>query len=111
MSTKLRALFQRNKGRDLFDLWVAVKKLNVDCRSVIELFKKYNEPQNIRISRAEFEKNLYYKMQAKAFVNDIRPLLEQSEQWQPENAYQVVMNNIISLLPGEVWRGVESEII
>lgn len=61
MATKLRAHYQRRKGRDLFDSWMAIKKLGIDCKKVVEIFQKYNERNKTLITRAQFEKNLYEK--------------------------------------------------
>lgn len=36
VATKIRALFQRSKGRDLFDLWLALNQLNVPSSSIVE---------------------------------------------------------------------------
>lgn len=40
MGTKLRALYQRRKGRDLFDLWYVVKNKLVDLDQVLDIFPK-----------------------------------------------------------------------
>src|SRR3990167_11360661 len=63
MGTKLRALYQRAKGRDLYDLWLGIEHLNMDCEKVLKAFQHYNQANNVKISRAEFEKNLLWKMQ------------------------------------------------
>jgi len=41
MGTKFRALYQRAKGRDLYDLWMAITQLGVDCEKILEVFKYY----------------------------------------------------------------------
>lgn len=41
VATKLRALYQRRKGRDLFDLWVALTVLGVDPVEVAACFAPY----------------------------------------------------------------------
>src|ERR1700722_2645359 len=41
MGTKLRALFHRKKGRDLFDFWFILKHNYQDQPSVIKLFNHY----------------------------------------------------------------------
>jgi len=55
MGTKLRALYQRRKGRDLFDLWFVLDKGMIDVDKVISVFEahcvKYKDP----ITRAMFE--------------------------------------------------------
>lgn len=41
VSTKLRALFQRSKGRDLFDLWLSLVELGVRPVDLAECFGPY----------------------------------------------------------------------
>ena len=47
MGTKLRALYQRKKGRDLFDLWYVFKHLSLDKKTVIDIFRHYIDKQGI----------------------------------------------------------------
>jgi predicted nucleotidyltransferase component of viral defense system len=51
MATKLRALYQRRKGRDLFDVWLVFKNKMADIDKVIEVFLKYCENDERTISR------------------------------------------------------------
>src|SRR5262249_27546638 len=101
MGTKLRALFQRLKGRDLFDLWLGITKLNMDCEKVLSAFNYYNKANNVIISRAEFEKNLIPKMEVHEFIGDLRILLSDGLDWNPDHAYSSVMEQLISRLPGQ----------
>lgn len=41
LGTKLRALYQRKKGRDLFDLHHALLHINLDMKKIIHCFKVY----------------------------------------------------------------------
>jgi predicted nucleotidyltransferase component of viral defense system len=41
MGTKLRALYQRSKGRDLFDLWHALANMNLDDQRVVDAYYHY----------------------------------------------------------------------
>jgi predicted nucleotidyltransferase component of viral defense system len=41
LGTKLRALYQRSKGRDLFDLWHALTELDPDENKIIDSFRHY----------------------------------------------------------------------
>jgi predicted nucleotidyltransferase component of viral defense system len=99
MATKLRALYQRRKGRDLFDNWMAIRTLDINCKRVVEIFQQYNERNGTMITRAQFEKNLYEKMDDNNFLNDISPLLTSAISWVPKEAYQSVLQNLICLLP------------
>ncbi len=105
MSTKLRALYQRKKGRDLFDLWVMAQHYpNLDRKKVIDCFLFYLKKEGNYISRAEFEKNMDYKLKDKIFMDDITPLLSPSKVYSHDNAYAVVQENLIALLPGDPWK-------
>lgn len=41
ISTKLRALYQRSKGRDLFDLWLALTRLGIAPDDILSSFAPY----------------------------------------------------------------------
>jgi len=109
MGTKFRALYQRAKGRDLYDLWMSITQLGVDCQKILEAFHYYNERQNTRISRAEFEKNLMEKASSKEFLIDAKQVLPERTHWDPEAAFQVVSDKLVKHLPGDPWKGNERE--
>lgn len=75
LATKLRALYQRRKGRDLFDLVVALDEVEVRPQAVVRCFYSYLELQGLRISRREYESNLEAKLATPAFLEDLIPLL------------------------------------
>ena len=41
MATKLRALYQRRKGRDLFDVWYVATHELINLSRVFDIFSKY----------------------------------------------------------------------
>lgn len=104
MATKLRALYQRHKGRDLFDNWLAITKLGIDCSKVVNIFQQYNLHNKTNITRAQFEKNLYEKVNDTNFLSDISPLLASNISWDARIAYECVMQNLVCLLPGDSWK-------
>ena len=107
LATKLRALYQRNKGRDLFDLWFAFN--NGKSRPSLELmvvaFLKYMENEGLTVSRANFEQNLSEKQINPLFTDDLKPLLSTDKRYDFQHAYEFVIENIVVHLPGEAWRG------
>jgi predicted nucleotidyltransferase component of viral defense system len=104
LGTKLRALYQRNKSRDLYDLARALEFLNVSPEKIIFCFQHYMEVMNLRVSRAEFEKNLYEKKNLVFFEKDIMPLLPHGlDKYNFSDDFFLVMSKIIALLPGEPW--------
>ena len=104
MGTKLRALYQRRKGRDLFDLWVALQKNIINCQFVIEVFQRHCQVSQQPVTRAVFEKNLYEKKQHLDFTEDVENLITDQVDWSFEEGYGLVLKNLIELLPGESWK-------
>jgi hypothetical protein len=105
LGTKLRALYQRRKGRDLFDLWLSIDHRLVDPQRVVDCFGEYMQREQHPVSRAEFEQNLHGKQTDPAFMDDIRPLLRTEVQYDPVIALARVQEALISILPGDPWRG------
>jgi predicted nucleotidyltransferase component of viral defense system len=105
MGTKMRALYQRKKGRDLFDLTVMLQHFpDLNGQKIIDCLLFYLERENLQVSRAEFEKNMNQKLKDKVFTEDIVPLLHSSRNYDPELSYQIVHSRLISLLPGDPWK-------
>ena len=75
LATKLRALYQRKKGRDLFDLWYAIERDFVDTDTLLTCFGRYMREGGHSVSRAQFEANLSEKASDPSFRGDIDPLL------------------------------------
>jgi len=67
LGSKLRALYQRRKGRDLFDLYLSLQSKLVDAKSITQSFQLHLAGDGAKISRAEFERNLHLKMQVSSF--------------------------------------------
>jgi predicted nucleotidyltransferase component of viral defense system len=80
LATKLRALLQRDKGRDLIDLAHSVVLFKgLDAAHVVTLFGKYLEAGGQSISRAEAEQRMWEKLDEPSFLADVRPLLSADE--------------------------------
>jgi predicted nucleotidyltransferase component of viral defense system len=99
MATKLRALYQRRKGRDLFDVWYVATNHLVDLHKVFEIFDKYCEHNKAHVSGKEFMKNLEQKKDNRDFKADMNVLLPSRLDWDFDEAYQFVIDYIISKLP------------
>ncbi len=107
LATKLRALYQRRKGRDLYDFWYVTEQLrDIQTDSIVEIFNHYMQKEGAAISRAEFEKNLFNKKQDVIFNNDILPLLtlDQAEKYQINEAFKI-LDSLVIKLRGEPWKG------
>lgn len=104
LGTKLRALYQRKKGRDLFDLWQALSLLRVDDGVVVAMFGEYLQREGTRVTRAQFERNLAQKEGMPEFLGDILPLLPSGSSYDPKEALRLVRVRLIEKLPGRAWR-------
>lgn len=104
LGTKLRALYQRKKGRDLFDLASALKLLEIDPEKVIKCFQGYMQDSNAKVSRAEYESNLSKKLKDPYFLEDTTPLLSADAKFNILQDAKHVHSVFISRLQGEPWK-------
>jgi len=99
LATKLRALYQRRKGRDLYDLWLALSsKSNLNREKIITTFKEYLKHMGVKISKKDFTENLENKMTNKEFLNDINPLITDLVNYDINKAYRLVRSELLQLL-------------
>ncbi len=105
LGTKLRALYQRRKGRDLYDLWLALGTGKVNPDRVVECFRRYMEHDGASVSRAEFEANLAAKLASTAFLEDLHLLVPPEVEYDPVEAAELINEQLIAKLPGEPWKG------
>lgn len=96
MATKLRAVYQRRKGRDLFDLWYVFSRDLVDIDSVVRIFHAYNTYNGITITREMFLRNMEEKRQNEDFRQDIRILLAPNTAYDFDTAFDFFMREVIS---------------
>lgn len=96
MSTKIRALYQRRKGRDLFDLWLVLNKELINVENVLYILSKYCHENNEFITRKMLEDNLAEKRQHSDFLSDINILLSPENNWDIDNAFELIHKKIIS---------------
>lgn len=100
----MRALYQRRKGRDLFDLAVALETVKLDPEKIVRAFGEYMHHEGHRVTRAQFERNLAGKFRNPQFIADIGPLLAAAYKYDRNEAAEVVLNRLIALLPGSPWK-------
>jgi len=95
LGTKLRALYQRKKGRDLFDLYVALTKAEVD---VDELMRCYHRYMNFTVQQPptykQFIANMEEKMADPDFLGDTQLLLRPNEPFDPIVGYEIVKEKL-----------------
>jgi predicted nucleotidyltransferase component of viral defense system len=98
LGTKLRALYQRRKGRDLFDLWLALRDGRAQPGLIVKCFNEYMDFLQLRVSGVEFQKNMEAKLQHPDFLHDMDDLLRPGEAFDIHAANVLVEKEILSLL-------------
>ena len=98
-ATKLRALYQREKGRDLFDLALGLEHGLVDPDAVIRCCLEYLKAGKTPITRRQFAGNLKAKIKRPAFRGDLVPLLAPGTAYDPDVAYERVTREFIDRWP------------
>ena len=114
LATKLRALLQRNKGRDLYDLAHGLEVFeNLDIDRIVEMFQRYLDPSGQTMPRAEAQERMFAKLANPRLLVDMRPLLPaaQVEALTEEStaaSFRRVFVALIDRLPGEPWGRTET---
>jgi predicted nucleotidyltransferase component of viral defense system len=109
LATKLRALLQRDKGRDLYDLAHALDKFDgLNAARVAFLFGRYLELSGHTISRAQAQQRMFAKLANPRFIIDMKPLLpaadaERLTEDSTRLLFQAVFTQFIDRLPGDPW--------
>ena len=96
LATKVRALYQRRKGRDLFDLWYGLKEGKADAAKVVRIFREYMKAEGHRISAMDYEKNIESKVSHSGFIEDVTPLLSAGMNYDVKEAFSLVIQQIVS---------------
>ncbi|HUI08521.1 MAG TPA: nucleotidyl transferase AbiEii/AbiGii toxin family protein [Verrucomicrobiae bacterium] len=101
LGTKLRALFQRRRGRDLFDLFWALNHAQppVVRAKIIESFQHYLRLERSVAGRTEFVAILDAHLADRGFCSDTNPLLRAGMVYDAQQAGDYVKTNLLSLLP------------
>ena len=101
LGTKLRALYQRRKGRDLFDIYYALVNASVDIDAVITCYNRYMsfvvaQPPSYR----QFLANLEQKIADPEFLGDVSLVLRPDIVFSANEAFGIVREKLIERLPG-----------
>lgn len=96
LGTKLRALYQRRKGRDLFDLYTAIIQKNLNYEQILLCYREYmNFVVSAPPTQKEFLLNMEAKMQDEEFLGDTMMLLRNGESYNPQEAFELVKANLL----------------
>ncbi|MGM9746435.1 MAG: nucleotidyl transferase AbiEii/AbiGii toxin family protein [Paludibacteraceae bacterium] len=99
LGTKLRALYQRKKGRDLFDLYVALTEASVNIDEILRCYKRYmsfvvQQPPTYK----QFINNMNAKLSDPDFLGDTQSLIRPDREFDPLSAYEIVRGRLIDKL-------------
>lgn len=99
LGTKLRALYQRKKGRDLFDLYYASQHSGLNLDQIVYCYKEYmkfvvSKPPTIK----EFVNNLKEKQTSPLFLGDMEGILSPDVEYDQNKAFEWFENNIIPVI-------------
>jgi predicted nucleotidyltransferase component of viral defense system len=99
VGTKLRALYQRKKGRDLFDLHKALENKTLNVENVIQCYNRYiSFSDGESPSKAIYLANMFEKMQEEIFLHDTQDLLRPALAYNPQDAWEIVKMKLIELI-------------
>ncbi len=111
-ATKLRALLQRRKNRDLFDLYAGLQQLSLDIQKMLAAFDHYLAPEGKPITRAIAEQRMLEEL-TRSLTEDIAPLLPVGVRFNDADAisaFEAVWFSLISRLQGNAWKLTEEAI-
>ncbi len=97
LGTKLRALYQRSKGRDLFDLYYSRLNINLDYEQIITCFKEYTSFATGKKppSKKEFLLNIREKENSAEFRGDMEALLRPEIKYNQNVAFNWLKSELI----------------
>lgn len=96
--TKLRALYQRKKGRDLFDIYRLLTDKLINPLKTVEAFQAYLKKQNLQVNRDQYMENIRLKLLEPVFRADVESLLVSGVKFDPDEAFEEI-ETLIRLLP------------
>jgi predicted nucleotidyltransferase component of viral defense system len=95
LGTKLRALYQRRKGRDLFDLWWAASNQDVDTDKLLHCYHEYmqfvvDKPPTTK----QFRLNIEEKLSDSEFLNDTQAILKPNVKYDNRIAWEFIKQKL-----------------
>lgn len=106
LGTKLRALLQRRKNRDLFDLHQGLEQVALDPDRIVARFHHYLAMEGKPITRAVAEQRMLEKL-ARNLTEDVAPLLPAGIRFNEDDALQAferIWTELISRIKGDSWK-------
>lgn len=96
LGTKLRALYQRRKGRDLFDLYWAMIHNETDSAKILECYHRYmafvvKQPPTCK----QFFNHMEIKTKDNEFLSDMFAIIRPGISYRMEEAWKYVKNKLV----------------
>jgi len=98
LATKLRAVCQRDKGRDLFDLWWSRKHAAINEAEIVRLLVAYMDRGGDRVDSAPELRAKVAAKRSRGIFDDVRPLLRAGVEFDVAEALEWFEASIISRL-------------
>ena len=98
LGTKLRALHQRKRGRDLFDLDVALRHEDAVPEDIIKAFRTYMDHGGHTVTRQQLQDNLEAKLDDPEFNANISPILRSDFEWDLDGMAERVSTTLLTHL-------------
>jgi len=97
LGTKLRALYQRRKGRDLYDMFIALtQQPDLDVDKLLHCYREYMKFSVAQPpTQREYILNMEAKMEDDEFLGDTMALLRPDVPYNPKAAYELVRTRLI----------------
>jgi predicted nucleotidyltransferase component of viral defense system len=105
-ATKLRALLQRRKNRDLFDLHMGLQQLSMNPEALLACFDHYVTLEAKPITRANAEQRMLEKL-THSLTEDMAPLLPPGIKFHEDDAvaaFESIWNILITRINGDPWK-------
>jgi predicted nucleotidyltransferase component of viral defense system len=96
LGTKIRALYQRSKGRDLFDLYYASQHIYLDYDHLMKVYQKYMKfVVSTPPSYKQFLHNINAKELSSEFLGDMEGLLRPGITYNHTMAFEWLKNEVL----------------
>ena len=97
LGTKLRAMYQRKKVRDLFDMDYTLRHAEVDVDRLLRCWTRYMSVDgHMPPTRDEFVENMEQKISSADYLNDMVDILRPGVSFDPLGAYGHVRATVIA---------------
>jgi len=98
IATKVKALYERRKGRDLYDIFMSLQDERLNTNKVISCFITLMENEGKKPTHSLFTANVEEKLKNTDFLGDTRNLLRPGTVYDPAEAYLSVKQEFIDIL-------------